>query len=201
MNLENILTELPLDFPGMNSVPTDAVYLMGCGNFEQYCCTLRSIINPRVFCPFCSQELKRRNRTPARQFDNWMLLSNEFPHKTTKQMWLIVPERHVVSRTELTSTDWATIGLLLNVCGIESGGVMFRFGDPRLNAGTITHLHINVIEPICGSEFRPPFAKDISKHMTDYTRMIGFQQKLAERGGIVWLLSNEGIKETQPEMV
>lgn len=198
----DVLTSLPTDFPGMESLTASTVYLMGCRTFSQYCCTLRSLLDPQRFCPFCIMELTRRNRNPMAEVRNWMLVSNEFPHKNTKQMWLLVPKRHVASLSELVEMDWRDIGALFNFCQeqlrLKSGGVMFRFGDPRLNVGTVEHLHINVVEPICGKEYRPPFAKNMIEHAEDYQRMLRLQQDLSERGGMRWLLGQSGISETQP---
>lgn len=191
------LGELPSEFPDMNHLSAGVVFLMGCRSFQQYCCTYRSLLDWREFCPFCKTELERHGHKPTAVSGGWMLMPNKFPHRNTKQMWLLVPIRHVTDLARLTSADWTNIGSLLKVCGIRSGGIMFRFGDPHLNVGTIEHLHINLIEPVCGKEFRPPFAKEMLEHATDYQRMLGFRNELLKKGGRPWLFSETGISETQ----
>ncbi len=117
-------------------------------------------------------------------------------------MWLIVPRRHLVKMEELEFRDWKALSELTRRClklgEIRGGGIMWRFGDPHMNAGTVEHLHINIIEPIGGKEYRPPFAKDESEHAADYARMLIFRDTLEAKGGATWLLSPEGIKATQP---
>jgi len=167
---------------------------------------LRTFVNPDKFCPFCSSELERRGRTPFATIGGWMVLGNEFPHKNTAQMWLIVPRRHLSDPSELNGQDWRDIGGCFAVCrtdlGITDGGVMFRFGDPRFNVGSVEHLHLNVIEPICGKEYRPPFAKNMEEHAQDYQRLLGFRNELSKRADILssgtWLFSKTGIETTQP---
>ena len=193
------LIELPSGFPGMQALEAGAVYLMGCRSFDQYCCTVRSLADPDRFCPFCPHEFERRGRRPLICVDDWMLIENEFPHKNVAKMLLVVPREHV-TRLRLSPVDWADLGLLIEKSGIEDGGVMLRFGDPRLNVGTVEHLHFNIIEPICGKEYRAPFAKELAEHEQDYARTIGFQTELIRRGGLDWLFSEEGIAETQPKI-
>lgn len=202
--MKNVLLQpnsLPLDFPGMEAIDRKTLYLMGCRSFEQYCCSLRALANPQVFCPFCQSELKRRGRRSWQECGNWMLLKNEFPHKNVQRMLLIIPKRHLTEIAELEPDDWVSIGRLIAVCGIASGGVMFRFGDPRLNVGTVDHLHINIIEPICGKEYRPPLAKSVEEHREDYHRLLRFRQEFwTHKHPSEWLFSAEGIEATQPAL-
>lgn len=198
------LQQLPSTFPGMSQVASTGVYLMGCRSFEQFCGTIRSLTEPKRFCPFCCTERARRNQSAAESTASWMLLQNEYPHKGTESMWLIVPKRHLSSPIELVGDDWMEIGDLLTRClhtpNMDGGGIMWRFGDPRFHAGTVEHLHINIIRPVPESEYRPPFAKTSAEHGTDYLRMLGFRDELTARGGTSWLFSPEGIAETQPKV-
>jgi len=193
---------LPVGFPGMETLSSEVVYLMGCRSFEQFCCSIRALAEPGKFCPFCSSERIRRRRRSFAEIGRWFILRNEFPHRNVAQMWLIIPQRHVVDVSELNDRDWKDIGRAFAVCqrqiGITAGGIMFRFGDPRLNVGTVEHLHINIVEPVCGKEYRPPFAKNLDEHATDYSRMLNFRNEMNEWGGATWLFSAEGIEKTQP---
>lgn len=198
------LFSFPASFPGMEAVPSPYVYLMGCGKFSQFCCTLRSLADPGQYCPFCPTELGRRGRLPITTHGVWQLLENEFPNPNTERMLLITPVNHRCNPGTLTSDDWTEIGSLFEYCqeqlDIKSGGVVFRFGDPHQHAGTIAHMHINVIAPICGKEFRIPLAKHVTDHAENYRRLIGFRDELRGRGGADWLFSPEGIVETQPRL-
>lgn len=194
------ILRLPSQFPGIRELPHAAVYLLGCRTFDQFCSTLRALGDPRGFCPFCVTELTRRNRRPLAKATGWMLLENEYPHRNTSRMLLIVPERHVTTTSDLNPQDWTAIGYLFARAGVPSGGWMFRFGDPRMNVGTIPHLHINLVEPIPGKEYRPPFAKNTVEHKADYDRLNAHIAELGRRGGAGWLFSADGIRETEPSL-
>ena len=201
-DLSVTLALLPIEYPGLMELPNEAIYLLGCRSFEQYCGTIRSLTDPERFCPFCVTERARRKQQAERITGGWMLLKNEYPHKNTSQMWLMVPRRHVFNPQELTDHDWSQIGTLfaewLAMTGVRGGGMMYRFGDPHLNVGTVPHLHVNLIEPIPGKKYRPPFAKNDSEHADDYGRMLDHYHKLLSLGCLDWLFSVEGISATQP---
>lgn len=195
---------VPVIAPSMGDDVTDVrpeiQYLMGCRTFEQFCCTLRALAMPEQFCPFCATELERRDRKPILTMGGWQLFENEFPHKATARMELIVPRRHVRSPAELRPDDWVEIGALVQMSQIKNGGLVMRFGDPRYHVGTIEHLHFNLIEPTPGVEYRPPLSKDVSELRKDFQRAFGFYDQLWEmEGDIEWLFSDEGIAQTQPK--
>ena len=75
---------------------------------------------------------------------------------------------------------------------------MGRIGNPLQHAGTVEHLHLNFSEQNPGTEYRPPFAKWLAEHEADYSRMLGFRDELAKKGGEEWLFSIHGIHATQP---
>lgn len=207
------LAALPEVFPGMDKTAAPFVYLMGCSSFNQFCCTLRGLIDPKRFCPFCPAERERRNRPALCSASHvsdrgargsWSLIQNEFPRSDAGRMLLIVPDFHCTDPASLTDEDWGCIGQLVTFCrtelGMEGGGLLMRFGDPHLHAGTIDHLHINMIEPICGREFRMPLGKSLGKHAGNYGRLQEFSGELLTKGGEAWLFSDEGIETTQPKM-
>ena len=203
-NLIYELKQLPIKYTGITDVPRNVVYLMGCSQFDQFCCTLRGLLQPENFCPFCTQERQRRNRQFSKTIHGWGLLQNEFPRADSGEMWLIVPSRHIAQVNELTSYDWLAIGELFVSCASShcvSGSMVMRYGDPHFHAGTIEHLHINVITPVPGIAFRTPLAKNEEDHEANYTRVGKFIFELRERGGFKWLFSLEGITGTQPKLM
>jgi len=204
LNIVSHLQGLPLQFPGVAALSSHAVNLMGCRSFDQFCCTARGLQDPEQFCPFCQSEMRRRGRKADFEKGHWLLIKNEFPHKNTRQMYLVIPRQHIVSLSELSTSDWLDLANLIEKCArqyhIEGGGIMWRFGDARFNAGTVEHLHINIIEPIPGKEYRPPFAKNEPEHSEDYARLTKFVAELGQKGGEEWLFSPQGIEETQPKV-
>jgi diadenosine tetraphosphate (Ap4A) HIT family hydrolase len=195
------LASLPDEFPGMDEIQTPVMYLMGCGSPAQFANTLRGLINPARFCPFCPEN--RASSVTAAEKDGWLLFENEFPKDNAREMWLVVPERHLTSLSEMTPEDAAAAFYLAQkaceIAGIEGGGLLMRFGKPHLHVGTIPHLHLNVIEPICGIENRQALAKSVESHAKNYGRLIKHRNALVARGGERWLFSKEGIRETRSE--
>lgn len=191
-------------FPGLNVLDPVIVYLMGCLDFDQFCCTWRGLADQERFCPFCPAELIRRRRKPIRRTDKWLLLQNEFPRDDAEHMLLIIPTRHIISGEELTGSDWADVWTLfayyLEEFVRHSGTFVMRHGDPRDNARTIEHLHINLIQPKREGGMSVPLAKTVEEHQADYARLFDFAKEIDERGGMEWLFSPEGIAETQPRV-
>lgn len=198
---------LPLDYPGLNAIDPRIVYLMGCSTFEQFCCTWRSIEDPAMFCPFCPAELKRRGRTPKERIGSMIFLENEFPRKDAT-MGLIVPECHITDPDDLLEAELAHVWRLMIISrrkyGFESGGMVMRYGDPRDHAGTIAHLHWNLIKPTREGGMSVPLAKHLDGprgHKDDWQRFLDFMWSLGQEGGFEWLFSQAGIEETQPKVV
>lgn len=202
--LDQIVRSLPEEYPGLAELHPHVVYLMGCRNFNQFCCTWRSLERPKEFCPFCEQELERRTHRPVFRSGEWMLLQNEFPRSDTEQMLLVVPQRHIVEASDFSGSDWMHIGVLFELCcdslGFPGCAMLMRSGDPRDHAGTIEHLHFNVIRPIREGGCTLPIAKHHSDHVTDFNRLKGFSVVIDMRGGMEWLFSRAGVLETQPAM-
>ncbi len=199
-----LLKSLPPNFRGLDALNPVVVYLMGCRQFNQFCCTWRAIEDPERFCPFCPTELTRRRREPTETEGGWILLENEFPRQDAR-MFLVVPRRHLTSDDNLGTDDWQDIGKLHRSCkslyNIPGGGLLMRFGDPRDHAGTIQHLHMNVIQPTREGGCTLPLAKSREAHQEDYARLRDFVAQIEARGGVLWLFSEEGVLETQPPVM
>lgn len=197
---------MPEDYPGLDVLDPLVVYLMGCMRFNQFCCTWRSIEDPQRFCPFCPAELRRRKRTSIAWMPEWSLFTNEFPRTDTECMLLIIPNRHVVRPEELTDDDFFEIGPLFRkaLAQVSGGALVARFGDPRDHAGTIEHMHFNVIQPTREEGCSLPIAKTVDGpfgHNGDYVRLRSFVRQLESVGGTDWLFSDAGIIETQPPLM
>ena len=197
----NLIRALPNDFPGLNALDRNILYLMGCMKFDQFCCTWRAIENPVRFCPFCPAELKRRGRNPLAFTQSWALFTNEFPRDDVENMLLITPHRHVVDPRMLSENDMWDVGLLFREVihlHVPDGALVTRFGDPKYHAGTIPHLHANIIRPTPEGGCFLPVAKTFEEHRADYARTFDFVKQIDERGGVEWLFSTEGVVETHP---
>jgi diadenosine tetraphosphate (Ap4A) HIT family hydrolase len=205
-NVDEEVMNLSKEYPGLGALPPSVVYLMGCMGFPQFCCTWRSLADPETFCPFCPAELTRRERRPLEFLADWMLLENEFPRPDTERMLLVVPRSHLIDTGDLSERDAREMWLLVRIArkyhGFSGGGLVMRDGDPRDHAGTIEHLHLNLIKPMWENDVRLPLAKKVEGpygHREDYERLRLFVKTISERGGVEWLFSREGIEETQPK--
>ncbi len=192
------LSTLPRDGTEVPELSRAATYLRNCRSFDQFCSTLRGLIDPVEFCPFCEVEMVRSRRKKLAESGGWALVENHFPHSSTKEMLLIVPRRHVLSPHELRPEDWRDIGLLFDFgTGYPDrpgGGLFLRFGDPNYHAGSVNHLHFNIIFPILGEEYRPPFTKSEAERASDHSRLLCHVDELTKYGGASWLFSDEAIR-------
>lgn len=60
---------------------------------------------------------------------------------------------------------------------LEGGIIATRFGDMRLNAGTIPHLHVNIMVPNGTGEVRIPAYKSTDGREANQTRAEGFAKR------------------------
>jgi len=100
---------------------------------------------------------------------------NPFPAKHAEKHLTIAPSKHIVHPDQMTSDDYDLCMSLIMYAisspdgigmGLPGGGVLWRWGDPERNAGSIRHMHINIIVPDGTGEVRPPLAKkpaDVAK--------------------------------------
>ena len=178
------------EFPGLEALGTDLIYLMGVGNFKQFCSTLRGILDAKEYCPFC--EVQARGRRILSRTNAWYLCENDFP-KQGMTMRLIIPKRHVTSPHDLSSSDWPEIGVLFarECSALLGGGLIMRFGDPLYHAGTVPHLHINIISPNPIEEYRASLSKDLESRHKNFARLCMHRMMLENRGGLNWLFSDD----------
>lgn len=149
-------------------------------SYKYFKLMIQDIIDKR--CTFCP--LDKKINIPLQERGGWVILENAFPDKKkTSNHFLILPRKHVISPIEMSQKDWANSGLLIawaiKEFNIPGGGLLTRFGDPFLNAGTQEHLHINLIQPNGKVEYRPPLCKNPEelneglRRMKIYTKLYG----------------------------
>lgn len=179
------LKALPDVYGGLDAVQGDLMYLMGCGSFEQFAKTLRGLLDPVHYCPFCTDG--RNGKTSM----GWYLKPNDFRGKDMRAMLLIIPNRHIIDPRDLLPSDWTAMGMLfgeaIRQLGIAGGGLVMRFGDPRYHSGTIPHLHANVIAPTGETEYRIPLSKDDKSRRDNYVRLMLHRSELMDKGGLKYL--------------
>ena len=190
--LLNELRKLQKDFLGLENMSDGAVRLMGCGSFPQFVKTLRAELDPPRFCGFC-QYNPILDLCPSMN-NRWWLRQNEFK----KRQVLIVPRRHLTNVLEMTTEDDMECGGLyrfaMKKLGLKGGMRNERFGDPRLNAGTMAHYHVNLVTPeSMYTEHREAVSKNAKDRIGNYERLLKHWNELVQWGGLQRLLSPEGL--------
>src|ERR1043166_5149555 len=188
---------LPKGYPGMSQIPDDLFWLMGCGNFQQFCSTFRGLIDPNHHCPFCNISLQKRpllTWTPDRR---WYVKPNDVRSKGNELiMYLIVPAWHMTDPDDLvphegTNILWLFQWLWDYDTKVVGGALVGRFGPAKRSSGTIEHFHMNVVTPDGLIKREETISKTPEKRAENYARLLEHRAELNQRGGIEWLFSAE----------
>lgn len=130
-------------------------------------------------CPFCEPLDSNLNRVieqitiPDGDTEaSWRMWENPFPVKHSERHLVIAPKRHIIHPDHMTSGDWDCLSYLFAFAisvqegqsiGLPGGGILLRWGDPSLNAGSIRHIHANIVVPDGTGEIKLTLAKDPEK--------------------------------------
>lgn len=150
-------TELP-EIEGFS--PDQVLTLANCRSLEQY----RSMIDDYRSdkCPFCDP-LDVTKNIVLYQVDGWRMWTSPFSHAHCRHL-VMAPIRHVGSEDEISVEDFAAMGKIFlfakRELGVKGGGVVMRFGGPKLSACSVLHLHTNILEP----DLTGPVEATLSKH-------------------------------------
>ncbi|MFA6814387.1 MAG: HIT domain-containing protein [Candidatus Pacebacteria bacterium] len=103
-------------------------------------------------CPFCRENLCKYHKQPIlKETKFWIVTKNQWPYKHTKHHFLLIYKVHAVSLSDLSPTAGQELFELITEIEqsfkIKGGGLAMRFGDTDYSAGTINHLHVQLIEP------------------------------------------------------
>jgi diadenosine tetraphosphate (Ap4A) HIT family hydrolase len=111
-------------------------------------------------CPFC--ELDEKINRVIVEIGGWRIWENPFPLKHTSDHFVLAPRRHVTHIADLGNDDWRSIQAIVSgtTQRLSGGALVFRFGDPRKNAGSVRHLHANVIVPDGTGRVQATLAKE-----------------------------------------
>jgi hypothetical protein len=144
------------------------------------------MLDPENFCPFCTDD-----RAEA-WYSGCYLTENKFPHRGTERMLLITTRRHVVDPGHLTGSEriafWRLFDIARQRYGIAGGALVFRFGNPLHHAGTVIHLHANIIVAKGDEEYRPTLGKGADVFADDYRNLRTFRDSTIAEGGLPQLL-------------
>lgn len=118
-------------------------------------------IADQAHCPFCEENLHRYHKNPIlKEGQYWLVTKNQWPYPHTKHHLLIIYKKHATRLADLASEAgtelFALIKELEREFAFEGGGLALRFGDTDYSAGTVNHLHAQLIVPdIMDPDFEP----------------------------------------------
>ena len=103
-------------------------------------------------CPFCEENLRQYHKEPIfKETPHWLLTKNQWPYEHTKFHFLVIYRTHAEHLNELAPEAGQELFELLawleQEYAIPGGGVAIRFGDTSYSAGSVNHLHAQVIMP------------------------------------------------------
>lgn len=129
---------------------------------------MNEILN-QEHCPFCEENLRKYHKQPIlKETTHWIATKNQWPYDHTKYHFLLITKHHIVNITELDAqaaqelielTSW-----LIAEYNIPGGGLAMRFGDTNYSAGTVAHLHAQLIQPDPEAEGYQPVRVKLGKY-------------------------------------
>jgi ATP adenylyltransferase len=111
-------------------------------------------------CLFCPQGLSLKDKRVFHRGEHWYVTPNDFPYDGTKVHVMIVPNRHLLSFTDLSSEEILELPKMLGWVnrefGIEGASMFARYGNTRYTGATIHHFHLHVAQGTEKSEKTKP---------------------------------------------
>lgn len=153
--------------------------LEGCRSYAQYV-HMRRQFEAKI-CSFCQADPEVNIILWANSFAHCWGVAPQFLRKELKYHFIIAPKRHVRYPWELHPHEHASIEfaqrLLAEKFDLRGGIIATRFGDMQLNAGTVPHLHFNIMVPNGTGEVRIPVYKDPRDREKNALRAAGFAKR------------------------
>jgi len=155
--------------------------LEGCRTYPQYFAMRQSFESGA--CTFCTLDRK----------DNVLIWENEvalcwtvpkkYMRAELKYHFIYAPKRHIRYEWDLTNNEVLSMHKVRKALAFEfdlSGGITAtRFGNMQLNAGTVPHLHTNLMVPNGTGKVSIPVFKDPSEHEKNKDRVTDFAHRYA----------------------
>jgi diadenosine tetraphosphate (Ap4A) HIT family hydrolase len=117
-----------------------------------------------AFCQFCAIDSQVNNVLWEDTSTHCWAVPDAFMRTELEYHLIVAPKRHVRFPWELGLDEEISINeaqrFLASKFDLRGGIIATRFGDMSLNAGTVPHLHINIMVPNGTGEVRIPVFKD-----------------------------------------
>lgn len=103
-------------------------------------------------CPFCDGNgFDPKINVVIWSGKHWRAWFNPFPYTGTASHLIIATHDHITDIVDLSAEAWAEWGTLnqylISHNQLPGGGIVMRFGDNKLNAGTLSHIHSHIQVP------------------------------------------------------
>lgn len=152
--------------------------LMYARGFKQYCEMIKRIQAGECF--FC--QLDTELNIVIFENERWWGWYNPVKIERANLAYhaVIAHRQHLTQLSDLTPEDgyhlFDIVQKFAQKDNLPGGGMLMRFGDPRLNAGTIRHLHLNIMVPNGKGEVRPPLRKTMEEVEEDMKKSVAFEK-------------------------
>lgn len=102
--------------------------------------------------PFLLENLKKYHHQPIlKEGKYWYVTPNQWPYKNTKFHFLIINQEYLTQLDQLTPESsqefMSLVQWLIDEYNLPGGAFCMRFGDSDYSAGTVSHLHAQLIVP------------------------------------------------------
>jgi len=114
--------------------------------------------------------------------EHWIIFENAFKNvRPCEVMLVIISREHWRKLGDITPRAWASFAEMISFAeenyNLPGGMLFLRFGDMRLNAGTMPHLHWNIWVPNGSGTLNIPLYKSVEERAKDVARGLEFQKR------------------------
>ena len=118
-------------------------------------------------CPFCLENIDKYHTPTIKETGHWLFTKNRWPYKNAKYHFLIIYKKHAEKISDLDPSAGTELFKLLawaeKKYQIPGGGWSMRFGSTDYSAGSVNHLHVQLIAPDIEKEDFLPVRLKIGK--------------------------------------
>lgn len=113
-------------------------------------------IRDSAHCPFCLEQLKLYHQQPTlKETTHWLVTLNQWPYNHTRHHFLLILKTHGEKLSDLPvgagEELFELAKWLEEEYQIPGGGLAMRFGDTDYSAGSVAHLHVQLVVPDVGA--------------------------------------------------
>lgn len=167
-----------MNIPKIPGLTEDQVLTLAvCRTYKQHVATIEGYKAGK--CHFCDPLDEKVNKV-IQVSGAWRMWVNQFALKHTSPHLIMAPKQHVGPHDQITPADFSDMGKLFawaqREFSIKGGGFVMRFGPPALNAGSVLHLHANLIVPDLTGNVRVTLSKEPEEFAEQIARMFVFEK-------------------------